>query len=223
MAWLKKQQPIQLYQASELPYVILENSVKLCFDNCYGTYGIKADNNEHMIHFQTSANNLRRINTYFYRFSKFPHTISMSDIISLDDAIIEGRTIKHATFVSDSKSIAVVNSSHIRSISDRELSTFSNSLDEFDSRFMLVGDNIDPQARLFEGITDIIHHIDWYRTAVSIADKMSEKSDRKYCWTHSVPDLDISYFGVRDSDELRDIRTAFDTIGVPNISIDWVS
>ncbi len=222
MAWLKKQQPIQLYQASELPYVILEDSVKLCFDNCYGT---KVDNNEqHMIHFRTSATNLRRINTYFYRFSNFPCTISMSDVISLDDAVIEGRTIKHViASMSESKTVAVVRSSYIRSISDPELIKLNDSLDEFDSRFVLVGDNIDPQVRLFEGMADIIHHHDWYRTAVSIADKMAEKSDRKYCWTHSVPDLDISCFGMRDADELQEIRTAFDTIGIPDISVDWVS
>lgn len=221
MAWLKKQQPIQLYQASELPYIILENDVKLCFDNCYGT---KADSSEHKIHFRTSIKNLRRINTYFYRFSKFPCAVPISDVISLDDAVIEGRTIKHAVVSpSDLKTIAIIKSSYIRNISDLELLKLNDRLDEFDSSFVLAGENIDPQVRLFEGEADIIHHHDWYRTAVSIADKISEKPDRKYCWTHSIPDLDVSCFGIRDADELQELRIAFDAIGIPNISVDWVS
>ena len=221
MAWLKKQQPIQLYQSSELPYVILEDGVKLCFDNCYG---INPDASDHKINFRASASMLRRINTYFYRLAKFPCTIPLSDIVSLDDAVIEGRTIKHTiASLSEFKTVAVVKSRYIRNISDVELSELNDVLDGFDHRFILVGEVIDPQVRLFEGMADIIPHHDWFRTAVSIAHKMAEKTERKYCWTHSVPDLNISCFGMSNVDEIQDISTAFDTIGVANISTDWVS
>jgi len=221
MAWLKKQQPIQLYQASELPYVILKNSVKLCFDNCYG---IKKDHNDHAIHFQVSSNNLRRINTNFYRFTKFPYSVPLQDIIYLDSSIVEGRIIKHSiSNSSNQKNIAIIKSSYIRNISDEKLNDLNDHLDEFDSCFVLVGETIDPQVRLFAGVSNIVHHRNWYRTAVTIANEMEEKSDRKYCWTHGIPGLDISCFGMSDPDEIQEIGTAFNTIEVPEVSIDWVN
>ncbi len=86
-----------------------------------------------------------------------------------------------------------------------------------------MGEVIDPQVRLFEGILDIIPHYDWFRTAVTIADKIAEKTERKYCWTHSVPDLNISCFGINHSDEIQHINIAFDTIGISNVSTEWIT
>ncbi len=222
MPWLKKQQPIQLYQSSDLPYVILDKGVCLCYDNCYGT---KPDNAEFNLCFRSSSVNLRRINTHFYRLSQFPSIIPFSHIVSLDDTIIEGRTIKHvASKTNEPKSIAVVNASYIRTISDTKLSKLSDTLaDEFDHSFTLVGEVIDPQVRLFSGTTSLIPHRSWFRTAVTIAHSLSAASHRKYCWTRNVPDLSISCYGIIDSDELQEISGAFEFIGIDNISTTWVN
>ena len=71
-SWLKRQQPTKLYQSSDIPYVILEDGVYLCYDNCYGGQEDRADHN---ISFYAHPNSLRRLNTYFYRFNSFPMTI----------------------------------------------------------------------------------------------------------------------------------------------------
>ncbi len=214
--WLKRQQPIQLYQSSELPYVILEDGVHLCFDNCYGTQNSSDDN----LCFQIEASKLSRINTYFYKIEKFPVIIPFSDVVFLNDAVIEGRIIKHASAViPESKTIAIVKSSYIRSCSD--LSDFHDNLEEFDASFILVGDNIDPQTRLFESVSVIIPHQKWPRTIVSIADRICERKDRKYCWSQSVADLSIFCYGIDNADEINEVHNSFEIIGIDDVSVRW--
>ena len=92
MSWLKRQQPVQLYQSSDLPYVILEDGVHLFCDNCFGT---QPDNEDFNLSFYAEASQLKRINTYFYRLASFPFIVPFEEVIFLNDAIIEGKTIKH--------------------------------------------------------------------------------------------------------------------------------
>ncbi len=218
MVWLKKQQPVKLYQGSDLPYVILDDGVRLCFDNCYGQ---KLDKFDHNISFVVQANALRRINTYFYRLNPFPATIPFSDIITLDDAIIAGRTIKHNSEVQrDSQKLAIVQSEYIPLISDVDLSNLNNQLEHFDHSFILVGESIDPQVRLFDDVATILHHSDWYRTMVSVIDRVCAKSNRKYCWTKSVPELGISYYGTNGSGDISKLNDAAEYIGL-DTSIEW--
>lgn len=217
--WLKRQQPVKLYQSSDLPYVILEDGVHLCYDNCYG---INKDAGDFNICFETHANNLRRINTYFYRFDPFPIVLPFEQIISLDDTIIEGKTIKHfASSDSDPKEIAIMKSDYIRSYNGDDLSDLNDLLEEYDTSFILVDDDVDPQVRLFEGISTIIPHQEWTRTLVAIAHSLSERSDRKYRWIHSVPEINAACYGIEDSDELKDIHAAKDHIGMNDMSICW--
>lgn len=217
--WLKRQQPIKLYQSSDLPYIILEDGIHLCYDNCYG---INRDKSDFNICFKTQSSGLRRINTYFYKFNSFPTVISFEQIISLDDTIIEGKTIKHfASSDSDIKHIAVMKSNYIRSCSGEDLSNISDLLEEHDHSFILVGDAIDPQVRLFDGIADILSHQEWNRTFVSIAHKIADRSERKYRWIHSLPDINLSFYGIEDPDEMREINSAKDTVGIANMSIRW--
>ncbi len=219
-SWLKRQQPIQLYQGSDVPYVILKDGVHLCFDNCFGTH---SDGLDHNLCFQVEASALKRINTNFYKFSSFPCILPFVDIVSLDDAVIEGRTIKQASETQDEpKSIAIMKTEYIHHNEDLDLSSISDILCEFDKSFILVGENIDPQARLFEDISTIVPHSGWAKTIVTIADAMCDKSARKYCWTNTVPELSISCYGIDNSDELIEINDIFHDIGVNDVSINWV-
>jgi len=113
-------------------------------------------------------------------------------------------------------------SEYIHQDMNSDLSKISDVLDEFDTSFILVGDNIDPQVRLFEDMSTIIHHREWPRTIVSIADAMCAKTVRKYCWTNMVPELYISCYGINDSDELIKINDIFHNIGVNDVSVNWV-
>ena len=218
MAWLIKQQPIELYQSSELPYVILENGVHLCYDNCYGQ---QRDNADHNIHFTVQANFLKRINTHYYKFELFPVTIPFTDIISLDDTIIKGCTIKHiANVQADSLKLAVIQSEYIRNISENELYDFNNKLDDFDHNFILTGESIDPQTRLFDNVSTIIHHFNWYRTFVTIANQICTLNNREYEWTKSIPEISISYYGLPDSDDISKWDPVFENVGLC-VSTKW--
>lgn len=219
--WLKRQQPIELYQSSDIPYVILEDGVHLCYDNCYGT---NKDSSDFNICFQTQASSLKRINTYFYKFNSFPVVLPFQQIVSLDDTVIEGKTIKHfASSESDAKEVAVMKSDYIRSCSNNDLSNINDLLEDFDHSFILVGDSIDPQVRLFEGIANIIPHQQWSRTFVAIAHKLSDRSDRKYRWIHGLPDISFSCYGINGTDELKEINAAKDAVGLNDASVSWES
>lgn len=218
--WLKRQQPVKLYQSSDIPYVILEDGVHLCFDNCYGT---QEDNADFNICFNAQQAGLKRANTYFYRLEEFPVTIPFSDIVSLNDTIIEGRIIKSSSTISnDSKSISIMKSSYIRNSPDETLESLNDELENFDNSFILVGETVDPQVRLFEGLATMIPHVDWTRTLVHISDEVCDRNDRKYCWTHAVPELSVSCYGLDDSDELIEINEIFDDIGVNGVSTVWI-
>ncbi len=216
--WLKRQQPIKLYQSSDVPYVILEDGVHLCYDNCYGT---NKDDSDFNICFEAQSSALKRANTYFYRFSSFPIILPFEQIISLDDTVIEGKTIKHlASSESETKQIIVMKSDYIRSYAGNDLSNINDLLEEYDHSFVLVGETIDPQVRLFEDIAEIILHRHWTRTLVSIAHRIADKQERKYCWTRSLPEINLSCYGI-NLDELKEINSAKDSAGLVDISIRW--
>jgi len=152
----------------------------------------------------------------------FPTVIPFNDVISLDDAIIEGRTIKQAADTSgDPQSIAIMKPEYIRHTADTDLTGLSDTLDEFDASFILVGETVDPQARLFEESSNIIAHRNWPRTMVSIADILCPKQSRKYCWTQTLPEITISCYGIDDSDELIEINDTLSAIGINDVSVSW--
>lgn len=216
--WLKKQQPIQLYQSSEIPYILLEDGVRLSHSNCFGVNVNKDDFN---LSFSVQASRLNRINTYFYKFASFPVIIPLEEIISLDDTIVEGKTIKMATDRSDdSKSVCIMKSSYIHHIAGSDLSRINDVLEGYDDSFILVGETIDPQVRLFDDAAHIIVHTEWGRTLTAIAHKICPNLGRKYCWTQNIPELSFSCYGVDDTDELKDIHAIKDFIGM-NASIEW--
>lgn len=219
MSWLKRQQPIQLYQSSDLPYVILEDGVHLCYSNCFGT---QPDNEDFNLSFYAEASQLKRINTYFYRLANFPSVIPFEEIAFLNDAIIEGRTIKHyAGSEGEAKDIAVMKSEYIRSYSGSDLSDISDILENYDRSFILVDDGIDPQVRLFDEVATILPHQEWTRTLVAIADQLVERTERKYCWTKNIPAVSLSCYGIADSEEVKDIHNAMEHIGIAEFSVSW--
>lgn len=217
--WLKRQQPIKLYQSSDIPYIILEDGIHLCYDNCYGTV---RDDSDFNICLETQASNLKRINTYFYKFNSFPIVIPFEQIVSLDDTVIEGKTIKHfASSENDTKQVVIMKSDYIRSHTSNDLSDINDLFEEFDHSIILVGDSIDPQVRLFEGMSHILPHQNWSRTFVSMAHKIAERPERKYRWIHGLPDINLSCYGIDGPDELKEINAAKDAVGLYDMSIRW--
>lgn len=214
--WLKRQQPIQLYQSSELPFIVLENGVYLCFDNCYAT---NADKSEHNLSFMAEPHCLVRINTLFYKFNNFPTLIPFEDIITLDHTIVSGKIIKSAAQPqSGLNNISIVTAEYIHDCED--LDSLSEILEQFDENFVLIGDDFKPEVWLLEENSTLINHHDWYRTAVQIAHKICKRKERKYLWSKSLGEVVIDCYGI-DSDELNSIHEACNAIGLEDVSVAW--
>ena len=219
MSWFKRNNSIVLTQSSEIPYVILEDGVFLCFDNLYSTEHYDA---EHSIQFIVYPNDISRQSTNYFRLKKFPKVIPFHEIIKLDDAIINGKIIKVShDYQEDTKSILLAKSSYAKKLNNNRLQSFIESLDEYDKSFLLVGENFDDRLRMLEDSMQIIYHRGWYPTSVSIANQVCELSNRKYCWTKYLPELDIETFGLKDPKEMRRVNECLDNIGVTNKEIVW--
>lgn len=220
MSWLNKIKPVTLYQSSDLPYVIMENGVRLCFDNFYALREEKSDFN---IVFQTHRNSLIRQSANYYRFKEFPTIIPFDNILKLDNTVIKGHLLKHARVLNKEPiSVSLIKSSYIDNMDDEKLSDFADSLEEYTKNFILVtDDDLTSQTRLLEDISEIIRHTDYYRTCVSMSHSVCPLKNRKYGWTQSVPDLSLDCYGLSDSEEKDHINDALDYIGITNFEINW--
>lgn len=223
MSWLKRIQPVALYQSSDLPYVICENGVRLCHTNMYSTSKSKPDKSEHFIAFTANKHDLMRQSTHYYKYINFPVTIPFDSVIACDNVIIEGRVIKNATTISDEqRNITLIRSEYIHNLDDEHWQNLIETIEESDNSFLLVGEEIPPQARLLnEMVTTIYHDDDWGRTCVAIADMVAPSSYRKYCWTDKIPELQISCYGLDGNDDMSAIQDTFNYMGVPNFSVIW--
>ncbi len=220
MSWLTKIEPLVLYQSSDIPYVILEDGVHLCFDNLFQV--TSQDRDDHNITFKFSRNGTKRKSSNYHRILSFPVTIPFSDVLGLNKCVIEGRLVKSASERKDGLcSVALVTSSHIRRLDDDEFQEFVDSLDRFSESFVLVGDQVDPQVRILDDfVTPIYHAGDWGRTCVSIANSLCQLPDRKYCWTRSIPEIDLACFGLREVDHMNKVSNIFNEIGIP-VGTSW--
>lgn len=220
MSWLKRIEPIVLEQSSDIPYVVLEDGVFLCASNLFIE---KADESEHFLKLRASKNELLRKSTNCCAFIEFPKLIPFNDIIILDDVVAEGRVIKSASSqLENPKNIVVAKSECLQAMDDTHFQDFMESIDNYDSRFLLVGDEINSQDRILQGIMSFITHDNWYKTSVSILDSIYDKPYRKYCWTKILPELKITLYGLRDNEEASEITNCLVNIGVTENEITWV-
>lgn len=223
MSWLNQILPIVLHQGSEIPYVILEDGVHLCFENLFYEEAYKSERN---ITFKISRKLIKRQSTKTYKLTEFPIVVPFSSIVALDDTVVEGRIIKHATTkIDETKEVIVIRDRFLRRIDDNELDSIVDVLENSDAGFLLIGKNIDPQARLLDGLVEPILHDskDWGRTCVTIADRLCPTSHRKYCWTKSVPDCNIHFYGLTESDDMDVIQNCLDFAGLTNFEAHWES
>ena len=219
MSWLKRIEPTILHHGSELPFVILDDGVHLCFDNFFSE---SCNLSEHNLVIKANKNDIKRKSTIYYSFKQFPKIIPFSDIISLNDTIIDGRLIKSSSeYIGNHSEIAVVTSEYLKSLEDEDFQDFVDSLEDYDTTFLLRGDEIDSQSRLLSGMVETVMHHDWYRTAVTIEHKICKKSDRKYCWTNTIPDLSISFYGFENSEDLDGFKEALEYTGILSYLVTW--
>ena len=215
MRWLNKVKPLDIYQGSNIPYVILEDGLKLCYHNQYFTC---PDQNDYNLHFTINKKDAKKISASVYKLNKFPAIIPFSDIISLNDIILDGQYIKMASKKdSEYMKIAIIKNTFLEKTDDLE--DLIDNLNDFKRVFLIHGDKISNKARLLDGMFTLINHgKSWGRVCVSIADELClrDKEDRKYCWTRDVPNLEISCFGFKDSEEMNKFHDGLNEIGVIN-------
>ena len=211
MTWLKRIEPVLLHQGNELPYIIVENGVKLCFDNFYAKKEQKSDYN---ISFLCHKNKLKRRSTIYYGFKEFPVIVPFSDIIELNDIIVNGRLLRTASKMEDIDEVATVKSSYLSQLEDHSLQSFADELEQYHKTFILHDHDITAETRLLLDVVTPILHQDWYRTAVTIAHAICTVP-RKYCWTHALPDLSIACYGY-NIEEFDKLKMAIESIEIPN-------
>jgi hypothetical protein len=179
---------------------------------------------EHNIVMQINRNDIKRASTYYCYFLDFPVTIPFDNIIQLDNTVIDGKIIKHASIEElDEKDIAIIKADYVDNLDENEFQDFMNVVDTYDSIFIKTDDDLSTKVRLMSDFASVVQNSSWERTCIKIADTMCVKRDRKYCWTHSVPGLNISCYGLEDSDEVCKINDIFSDIGVSNYCITWKS
>ena len=215
MRWVRHIEPLILSQESDIPYVINDDGVLLCFDNMYREGKQQEPSiDDYSIVFKTSQQSVMRQSTHFHRFYNFPVLIPFDDIVHLDKTVIDGKVLKIASYTeTESVNIALVKESYVTKLDDDEFQDFAESIGDFDRTFVLVGDDIDTNVRLLSDIVDTVYHTDWGRTCVTIAHRVCKPAARKYCWTKSVPGLNITTYGLRperDTERLYKMFMNFD-------------
>lgn len=218
MSWLKRIEPVTLQQTSDLPYVILEDGVRLCFHNLFSE---DVDHADHFIKFTSPKTKVERKSTNYWRLRKFPQIIPFEDILQLDHCIIEGKIIKHAQDASSDQKTISVTLPPFFARTDRGLEEFVEDVDENELNFLIVGENPIPEAHLLEDAAIIIRHSNWYKTAVYIADNVIAQSHRKYCWTRTAPELIINCRGFNSASQMEKFTRALEYIGITEYSCNW--
>ncbi len=219
MSWLSRIKLITLHQTSDIPYVIMDDGVHLCFGNLYDQY---RDQSDHSITFTANRGDLIRQSANYLRFWKFPKVIPFSSIVACDNAIIEGRFIKQSSIsTTEQKEIVIVKSGCLQKIENDSFQDLIDVIVASDETFLLIGEQPSPHARLLDDlVTTVYHKQDWGRTCVTIADKMAQRPDRKYCWTKSVPDINIKCYGLESAQDMEQIQNTLDFIGITS-GVTW--
>lgn len=215
--WLQKQSPFILHHGSDLPYIILEDGVKICHKNSFCK---NKENDLHNISFIVNKNKIFRQSTHIFKIIDFPVLIPFENIIQLDSVIIDGKIIKICADKNlDNKEISLAKLSYV----SENIDSFIDNMYSFDHNFIIKDDHdeLDPTIRLMEDEAKIISNSGWERTALIIADELCPLKTRKYCWTSSLPSLNIHCFGLTDWTEKDSIQKSFSDIGVSEMSIIW--
>lgn len=219
MSWLKRQQPLSLIQGSDLPYVILEDGVHLCHSNFYEEENPRVSG-EYLIQFSVPRQDMIRQSTYLFRFRQFPVIVPFSSISRLDNSIIEGKILRHASSSDvEGKKISLISMKHLSELFEE----YTSQIDGYDHNFILYdGEDISPEARLLESDEQfrVLYHKEWGRTCVAIAHETCCSQTRKYCWTRSVPEMDVVCFGLENADNKESIQNCLDDIGI-SASVIW--
>ena len=220
MSWLKRIEPITLEQSSDIPYIILENGVFLCSSNIFVE---NADKLTHFLKLKAEKNDLICKSTNCYAFKEFPILISFDNIIKLNNVIANGRVIKQKiTSLEEPKNIVIATSTCLQKMNDNCFQEFIGNIENYDFSFLLIENEINSQDRLLQEMTKFIIHDNWYKTSMVILNHIYNKSHYKYCWTKILPELKITFYGLKNSEEAEKILRCLEDIGISEKEITWI-
>lgn len=202
-SWLARQHPLTLTQSSDLPFIIREDGILLCFDNCYSEAPVHDTYN---IAFRAPKHELERQSTNYFRFVKFPKLVPFEDVIELDDTIRDGRLRRDRYYTPDEpQKIAVIRGAFLAR------NYKSIDYDNFDQIFVVVKEKVPDGAYEIRDVAEVVHHLSWPRTVVTMLHSLCNHSFRGYCWTKSVPELTVNCLGLKREDLFNLTKSLTDT------------
>lgn len=193
----------------------------LCYNNFYQEHEEKS---KYYIKFNVNKNDISRQSTNYYKLNDFPVMVPFSAIEECNNAILNGKFIKQDISASEeTKDIVMIKSKYIKKMSDDDLQDMVEIIQDSDMSFLLTGKSeLDIQSRLLDDIVTTIYHCgDWGRTCVIMSDYLCPLRDRKYCWTKSVPDVNLKIFGPCNHNDMQQIHDVISQIGIQNYAVSW--
>lgn len=220
MSWLNQIKPVVLHQSSELPYVILEDGVRLCFSNFYAMEGSPQD--RFVLEFNANKAMLERQSATYYKFRHFPVIIPFADIVKLNTTIIHGKIIRSASYKrSKHLSVALMKSEYVDGLDSYAFDNLTETLRNYDKTMLLTSDRLGESSHLLmDDVSPVYNAGDWGRVAVAIADVTCPLPSRKFCWTKACPDMSISCFGF-EPDNISDLNDHIVDIGIRSFDLHW--
>lgn len=221
MSWIKRIQPITLSQSSDLPFVVLENGLYLCFDNFYESSKQNPRDNSMFLRFTANKHELLRRASSHYRFLKFPTIVPFECILEYDRIIVDGHVTKTEIEPSNEiKHILVISAEWFDDSTSDQRDHISDLSDQSDKTFLLIN-QLSAIKNKMETAETIHHNNDWGRVCVSIFDKMCDRPDRGFGWTNSLPEINLSFYGLSDATEMEHIQSIIDFLDIQNCSATW--
>lgn len=220
--WLKKIEPITLHQSSEVPFIIKEDGILLCFSNLFS---VNPENfHEFNISFQASPKQVKRQNTLYYKLNRFPNTVQLSEDVNVDKVIKCGefQLPLSQDQCTDWKTIAIISDQYVNHMRETELRKFASELKEYNYSFVAHSKDIGPKVRFMTDYSIPMWHSNWYKTLTTVAHTVTNNKYRGYNWTKQAGLLDIKCFGFNPVENVERAKKAIMSIGIQDSAFVWV-
>lgn len=200
MSWIKKLQPVTLYQQSDIPYVINENGLLLCYNNFYSNKPIDLFE-QYNIEFKINPRETKSYSANYLVLKDFPKVISFSDILNFKETEIPQKN-------DDIKKICIIKNSN---------EVLNYDLENYDASFIVSKESCNIQN--LPDNTHLIQANSWSRICIYIIDTLVNKKD--VYWIKHVPFLEIDFCHFKSYNSLEKITKFFQLIQVET-DIQWI-
>lgn len=216
MNWLKKNQTPIYYQSNDIPYVILDDGVLLCYDNFYSVSPQKED---FSISFTMPKTQLGRANTHYYTIKKFPMILSFTDVFSVNSEKIDSIILDNQISAEEFMSVTLLLPPILRQNKIKKINSIIGKnkkvLCLYDDTCNYVPDNDD------NNIISFVRSNNIQRDVVQICHHICDLDNRTCKWTQSLPDTELHTYGIENQNELDDMSKCLQLIMANNVNVIW--